>query len=162
VQSLSYNASGTTAIAGGDSTAQLEREMHRSGHTHDRAGIVSIQVKSAEEACVFPNVTYMPVPSALQVPRKLHPPASLSPVDETHHIGDIHTSSYRPSCMLRNGAGLLHTSAHSNSEPISIMHEQVLCSLTHSVGSTLQWQRIFAMAANGGKDKDGSAIQGGD
>jgi hypothetical protein len=49
VQSLSYDASGATAIAGGDSTAQLEREMRAASHSHDRAGIVSIQVLSDEE-----------------------------------------------------------------------------------------------------------------
>lgn len=49
VKSLSYNAAGKSAIAGGDSVQDLEEEMAASSRRHDAPGLVSIVVREAEE-----------------------------------------------------------------------------------------------------------------
>lgn len=49
VKSLSYNAAGRSAIAGGDSVQALEEEMQASSRRHDSAGLVSIVVREATE-----------------------------------------------------------------------------------------------------------------
>ena len=49
VKSLSYNASGSSRIAGGDSVQALEDELAASSRSHDQAGLVSIVVKEATE-----------------------------------------------------------------------------------------------------------------
>lgn len=49
VKSLSYNAAGSSQIAGGDSVQDLEAEFAASSRKHDQAGLVSIVVREAEE-----------------------------------------------------------------------------------------------------------------
>lgn len=49
VKSLSYNADGTSLIAGGDSVQALEDELASTNIRHDTAGLVSIVVKEAVE-----------------------------------------------------------------------------------------------------------------
>ncbi|GAX79772.1 hypothetical protein CEUSTIGMA_g7212.t1 [Chlamydomonas eustigma] len=49
VKQLSYSAAGDSAIAGGDSVAELEAEMMTTAHHHDAAGLISLTVKEATE-----------------------------------------------------------------------------------------------------------------
>lgn len=53
VQALSYGETGSP-IAGGESTAELQRELKASSFEHTEAGLVSLQVLPAEEMCA-PN-----------------------------------------------------------------------------------------------------------
>jgi hypothetical protein len=52
VQALSYGEAGSP-IAGGESTAELLRELQASTRKHSEAGLVSIQVQSSEAMCAF-------------------------------------------------------------------------------------------------------------
>jgi peptidyl-prolyl cis-trans isomerase B (cyclophilin B) len=49
VKQLSYSATGDSAIAGGDSVAELEAEMVSPSHLHDTSGLISLTVKEATE-----------------------------------------------------------------------------------------------------------------
>ena len=55
VSSLSYGSpAGESPIAGGDSTAALERELQASARSHDAAGLVSLDVRADTSPCDSP------------------------------------------------------------------------------------------------------------
>lgn len=59
VKSLSYNAAGSSPIAGGDSVQALEEELAAGGRPHDGPGLVSLVVREATERPVKERLVAM-------------------------------------------------------------------------------------------------------